>query len=349
MMTPKERWRAVMERRPVDRVPTDYWATGEVTHALKKHFDLRTDLDLWQKLGIDRNVGIGPALRDPHSEERDGANVWGLRHVRIAYAGGAGTYDEVVQSPLAGAETVQEIESYPWPDPSWCDYGSIPDQCREWKDYPIVGGSYEPFLLYTSLRGREQALEDLVVNPQIVEATLERIFEYHLEVISKTLEAAGGQVDFVYVAEDLGTQDSTIMSPGHFRRFLKPHMARMVELAHTYGAWAFHHDDGACWPLLPELCDIGIDVLNPIQWRCGNLDRRWLKREFGSRLVFHGAVDNQYTLPFGTVDEVRQEVRDNLEMLGDGGGYILAPCHNLQPITPIENILAMYDEAHGLA
>ena len=135
------------------------------------------------------------------------------------------------------------------------------------------------------------------------------------------------------------------MSPACFRRFLKPRMKKMIELAHHHGARVFHHDDGACRPLIPELIEIGIDVLNPVQHRCPGMLRDELKREFGKDITFHGAVENQQILPFGTEEEVRAEVRQNARVLGAGGGYVLGPCHNLQSITPVENVLAMYDEA----
>lgn len=346
-MTPKERWQATMRRQLVDRVPTDYWGTGEMTAKLREALHCTGDRELWERLGIDKSIHVGPFVRDPYAAERQGADIWGVKHRTVVYAGGAGAYAEVAYSPLQKMETVREIEEYPWPEPDWWDHSTLLEQCQRWQDYPLIGGSYEPFLLYINMRGREQALEDLILHPEIVEAALERIFYIHYEVIKKTLEIASPYIDFIYVAEDLGTQNSLLMRPEHFRRFLKPRMAKMIELAHSYGVWAFHHNDGACWPLLPDLVEIGIDLLNPIQWRCGNLDRQWLKREYGKHLVFHGAMDNQYTLPFGTVEEVRQEVRENLRILGEGGGYILAPCHNIQPITPVENVIAMYEEAHS--
>jgi uroporphyrinogen decarboxylase len=190
-------------------------------------------------------------------------------------------------------------------------------------------------------------------------------------------------VNFTYVAEDMGSQTGLMFAPRHIRRFLFPGMKRMIDLAHSAGVYVFHHNDGNIIRILPELVDLGIDALNPIQWRAGaatlprlvqppaagspqnreegdrgvgeshlfapsvetGMDRAVLKRLFGGRIIFHGAVDNQYTLPFGTVEEVRQEVRDNLRILGEGGGYILAPCHNIQPVTPVENIIAMYQTA----
>jgi uroporphyrinogen decarboxylase len=315
-----------------------------MTGRLKAALGVESDRELWERLGIDRAIGVGPSIHDPYADERDGADLWGMRSVIADY--GAGAYAEVAYSPLACAETTADVERHCWPDPAWWDFSGIRSQCDAWSDHPINGGGYEPFLLYVSMRGRERALEDLVLNPAVLEAALERIFHIHYEILRRTLEIASDRIDFIYVAEDLGTQNSLLMRPEHFRRFLKPRMAKMIELAHSHGVCAFHHDDGACWPLLPDLIEIGVDLLNPIQWRCGDLDRRWLKRTYGKDLIFHGAMDNQYTLPFGTVEEVRQEVRDNLAMLGEGGGYILAPCHNLQPITPIENILAMYEEAH---
>jgi uroporphyrinogen decarboxylase len=125
-------------------------------------------------------------------------------------------------------------------------------------------------------------------------------------------------------------------------------MKRMIDLAHSAGAYVFHHNDGNITRILPELVELGIDILNPIQWRADGMDRKWLMENFGDRLVFHGAVDNQYTLPFGSVDEVRQEVIDNITIFGPNGGYILAPCHNIQPNTPIENIIAMYQTGYEM-
>lgn len=188
---------------------------------------------------------------------------------------------------------------------------------------------------------------DLVEEPEIAEAALEKIYVIHEGILRRTLDVAADRIDFIYVAEDLGGQESLLMSPVAFRTFIKPRMKRMIGLAHSFGVRAFHHDDGAIRPLLPELIEIGIDVLNPIQWRCAGMERRGLARDFGAKVVFHGAVDNQNTLPFGTPEDVRREVGENIEIFGSCKGYIVAPCHNLQPITPTANILALYDAAHA--
>jgi uroporphyrinogen decarboxylase len=128
-------------------------------------------------------------------------------------------------------------------------------------------------------------------------------------------------------------------------------MKRTIDLSHQGGAFVFHHNDGAIRRIIPDMIAAGIDVLNPIQWRCGGMEREALKRDFGAKLVFHGGMDNQRTLPFGSVEDVRREVLDNLRVLGAEGGYILAPCHNIQALTPPENIVAMYETCyeHGWA
>ena len=133
------------------------------------------------------------------------------------------------------------------------------------------------------------------------------------------------------------------MSPALFRRFLRPTLGRMIALAHGHGVRVFHHDAGAIRPLIPDLLDIGIDVLNPIQWRCRGMERAALARDFGSRVVFHGGVDNQQTLPFGSPADVRREVEDNLAFFSTCKGYIVAPCHNIQANTPTANIVALYE------
>ncbi|MEK7474457.1 MAG: uroporphyrinogen decarboxylase family protein [Candidatus Coatesbacteria bacterium] len=347
-MTPKERWRAALKRKGLDRLPTDYWGTGEMTGKLLTALGVADEEGIWKALSIDRMHWVGGTLHDPHAATRGGADIWGLRYRDVEHAGGAGSYAEAVNFPLAAATSVADIESYPWPDPGWWTFEGVRASCEAQAVWPVQGGSYEPFYQYCYLRGMERAMEDLVESPEIVEAALDRIFAYSYAVIEGTLKAAGGGVDFVYVAEDFGTQESLLVSRDMFRRFFAPRMRKIIELAHRHGAFAFHHDDGAIRSLIPDLLDCGIDILNPVQWRCRGMDRAGLKAEFGSRLTFHGAMDNQITLPFGTPEEVRREVRENALLLGGGGGYILAPCHNLQVITPVENVIAMYDEVHRL-
>ena len=120
----------------------------------------------------------------------------------------------------------------------------------------------------------------------------------------------------------------------------------MIDLVHGAGGKVDRHSDGSIIEILPDLIEMGVDFINPIQWRCKGMGRERLKREFGDELIFDGGVDNQYTLPFGSVEEVREEVRENIRILGDGGGYIITPCHNIQVVGPAENVVAMYEEGY---
>jgi uroporphyrinogen decarboxylase len=344
-MTPRERWMAVISGQKPDRVPCDFWGTAEITARLMRDLDCPTERALWDRLGMDKCIYLGP----PHPGARESGwhlqslfSIWHVETQKKSYGDGIGEYEEDSCHPLGDAETVAEIEAFDWPDAADFDIAALRRACREWEGYPILGASSEPFYLYCRLRGMERALEDLVAEPEIAEAILERIFRFDYALIRRVLQEAGDLVDLVYVAEDLGTQQSLLMSPGTFRRLLKPRMAKLIETIHSYGARVFHHDDGAIRPVIPDLIEIGIDILNPVQWRCRGMERAALASDFGKHVTFHGGIDNQETLPFGTPQDVRNQVKENIEIFSGGRGYIVAPCHNLQANTPTENVVALY-------
>jgi uroporphyrinogen decarboxylase len=344
-MTPRERWLAVLTRQKPDRVPMDYWATEEATARLIAHLGCSSEREALEKLHVDFTVSVGPRYAGPPLPEH--TDVFGCRYQEVDY--GTGVYAEVISHPLAGYNTTEEIERhYTWPCADWWDYGGIREQVKGNEAYPIRGGGSEPFLTYKSLRGQEQAFMDLVLNPELVHYCLGKLFDLAYENTRRIYEQIPGQVMVSYVAEDMGGQNDLLFSPAQIHEFLLPRMKRIIDLAHEAGAFVFHHNDGSCRRILPDMIAAGIDVLNPIQWRCRGMEREELKRDFGDRVVFHGAMDNQYTLPFGSVDEVRQEVADNLRLLGEGGGYILAPCHNIQAVSPPESIVAMYETCYAL-
>jgi len=204
----------------------------------------------------------------------------------------------------------------------------------------------EIFLRYTYLRGLERATMDLIEKPEMVEYCLDNISHLYYQITEGIYDEIPGKVLLTMVAEDFGSQENLLFSPSCIRKFFLPRMKKMMQLAHENNAWVITHSDGAIREIIPDLIDCGMDVLNPVQWRCKGMDREALKKDFGHRICFHGAMDNQYTMPFGNVEDVKKEVMDNIRILGDGGGFFLGPCHNLQVITPPENIIAMYETAY---
>jgi uroporphyrinogen decarboxylase len=343
-MTPRERWLAVLQRATPDRLPMDYWATPEATANVMRYLGCASLDEVVVRLHIDRPIAVAPRFIGPPVAENE--DYFGCRFQRVAYS--TGVYDECVYHPLAGFQSIEEIDAnYTFPSPDWFDYSVIPDQIKGKERYPVRGGGSEPFLRYTELRGLAQAYVDLVENPDLVTYCLDKLFDLAYEDTCRIYETIPGQVTLSYVAEDFGSQENLLFSPCTIREMFIPRMKRMIDLAHEAGAYVIHHSDGAIRPIIPDMIDAGIDILNPIQWRCKGMDRADLKRDFGDSVIFHGGVDNQQTLSFGTVDEVRAEVIENIRILGDGGGYILAPCHNIQAISPPENIVALYETGYA--
>ncbi|MCX6343548.1 MAG: uroporphyrinogen-III decarboxylase-like protein [Armatimonadetes bacterium] len=341
-MTGRERWLAVLNREKPDRTPMDIWATGEAIEKLCKRLNCDYD-EMIKRLHIDRPFIVWGDYIGP--EAKPGEDIYGLKYRNVDY--GTGEYVECCYSPLAQYESVEEIEAnYTWPDIDCWDYSRVPEMLKGKEDRIIQGGGSEPFLQYKNLRGEEQAFMDLILNPEMVHYILGKLFDWCYENTRRLFEAVPGKINLTYIAEDVGGQETLMYSPNQIRTFLHPQMKRMIELTKQNGSFVFHHTDGAVRDILPDLIGIGIDILNPIQWRCPGMEREDLKKDFGEKLIFHGGVDNQYTIPFGTVEEVRQEVIDNLRILGEGGGYVLAPCHNIQAVGPAENMVALFETGY---
>ncbi|RPI62968.1 MAG: uroporphyrinogen-III decarboxylase-like protein, partial [Planctomycetaceae bacterium] len=288
-MTPRERWLAVLNRQKPDRIPTDYWATGEVTERLLKELGCGDVFALFDKLHIDGMRSFGAPEKVKHHPDDPKANIWGIRKQAVDY--GTGVYSETEFRPLAGVTTVEEVNAYKWPNVDNCDFDAFAHQIRTTpRDRIIRVGCYEPFLLYCELRGMEQAMMDLLVEPDIADAILEHIFDYHYRLMSRMFEIGKGVIDLTYIAEDLGSQNSLLMGMDQIRRFILPNQKRMADMARSFGIHIFYHTDGAARDVIPDLINsTGIEVLNPIQWRCPGMEREGLVRDFGDKVVFHGA------------------------------------------------------------
>lgn len=337
---------AAINRQPVDRVPTDIWATGEVWAKLRAHFgegvNIETELHIDNFAWFEPEY-IGPALPPVAADEW--TNFWGMRHKRVPHEGGE--YHEQSFYPLAAAETIDDLNRYAWPQTGWFDYAGMLAKAQEGRRTKAVQCGYmAPFYYHNLLRGLEQSLIDPLLDPEFTHHLVGRISDFFYDHHRRIFEACEGLIDVAQVTDDLGSQTGPLISMELYKKFYAPHHKRFIDLCHEFGIKVLHHDDGSCRPFLPLLVEMGIDILNPIQWTCPGMNMKELKAEFGDRICFHGAIENQRILPFGTPEEVRAEVRHCIdELASDGTGYILAPCHNLQIVSPVENIIAMYDEA----
>ncbi len=344
-MNARERVLAAIHRQPFDRVPTDIWATGEVWQRLRERFG--TDAEVRAALHIDGMAGVGPAYIGPTLVAPPGENCdyWGIRTRPMAYA--TGVYDEYSCHPLASATTIDDLEAYPWPQAEWFDFSTVREQALAGRRTQAVAGGYmAPFYQHNKLRGLELSLMDPVLAPEFTHHLLRRTCDFIYAYHQRLFEAADGLIDLAQVTDDLGSQTGPLISLALYREFYAPHHQRFIDLCRQHNVRVMHHDDGAMRDFLPDLVNMGIEILNPVQWNCPGMDAAALKRDFGDRLAFHGGIENQRILPFGSPAEVRAEVRHCIDSLAnDGTGYILAPCHNIQPVTPMENIVAMYEEA----
>jgi uroporphyrinogen decarboxylase len=255
--------------------------------------------------------------------------------------------------PLADATTLEAIETYPWPDmddPSRVAHvHEAASRIRAEGEYAVMA---TPWLLFPlerafAMQGLDAFLANMALEPEFAEGLLLRIAELCRRLMGHFLEALGPDVDIIKIGDDLGTEQSLLMSPAMYRRILKPIHAEYIDfIRQRTRARIFFHTCGDVSALLDDFVEIGVDILNPVQTSTGGLSDLWaLKRRYGDRLSFCGAIDTKRVLPDGTPDEVRAEVRRVIGELGPGGGYLLAAVHTIMNEVPPENILAMVDEA----
>jgi uroporphyrinogen decarboxylase len=354
-LTPRERVLLAVSRQNTDRVPVDFLATPEAWARLKRSLGIADAKEILVHLGVDlrhpRQPYIGPA--QPIHADGSWTDEWGVRRRRIAHAGGA--YDEIVLHPLARIDSVRNLDDHPWPQANWWDACALRDEIREMdrgtayaialEEFGDPGGIFETAWY---LRGMEALLVDMIERPELANALFERVTRCLEGKLENVMSAVGPRADFIWTSDDVAHQHGLLMSTGLWRRLVAPHHERLNRRIHELGSRVMYHSCGAVRPLIPGLIDIGVDVLDVLQSSADGMDPGEIKSSFGDRLSFHGGVDVQGLLPFGTPDGIRESVRNLIDTLGRGGGFILCPSHNVQVDTPPENILAVYREAGSL-
>lgn len=337
-MNSKERVLMAFEHTEPDRVPLWYGASDALTSRLMRETGTPDEEALMQRLHIDfRRVHeryIGPELGTK--------NYWGVER-------GGGYYGQPLSHPLAGVETVEQVEAYTgYPSPDWFDFSHLRAECERWRDYAIIGGPWVVvFTDATELVGMSEFFMKMHTHPDVMHAVMNKVSDFYHEMAVRFFEAVGNRIDIFFFGDDMGTQQSMIISLKHWREYCKPHIQRFLKLGKQAGYKTMFHSCGAVRQMIPDLIEMGLDALNPIQVRARGMDLSDLKRDFGDRMTFHGAFDHQQVLPFGSESDVRAEVHRVLDIMSPGGGYCLAPSHDLMlDEFPPQNVIAMYDEAY---
>jgi uroporphyrinogen decarboxylase len=346
MTTSRERVLAALNHVQPDCAPCDYFATPEIEAGLLAHFGVSNPEELAERLGTDiRYITppcTGPAL--PSFDDGSTVDIWGIR--KRPMPNEYGDYAEPVGLPYGGWETVEEAQRFRWPDPDCYDFDAIPALCDRFPNTAIAAGSFgvQDFVNGTAFgRGVERVLLDIALEDPVYLFIVEKRHRFYLRYIERILEAARGRIDLVLCGDDFGSQRGPLISPQAFDRLFAPRKKAFFDLVHSYGAKVSHHCCGSSRALIPRFIGIGMDCLQTIQPQAAGMDPYGLKRDFGDRICLHGALDVQGWLQRARIAEVRRETHRLMDEVGSGGGFILAPCHNFQPDTPIANVLAVYD------
>ena len=349
---------AVQRRKPA-RIPYTFDARPETQELLHAHLGLKASANLAEYFGCNTfdslwsALGKSPALPEREARNRSGnpderVDIWGIRR-GIQETGGA-RYWEITGYPLAAAETVADIERYDWPRPAEVVFPDIPPglDLAAWKrDRVILDMGYiGPYGIAWNMRGMEQVMLDMALNPGLVDAMVNKIEEFTLGCLDIVFTRYPGMLDLIGCGDDYGSQKGLLMSVDMINRFFFPSLKRHYDFGRKHGVSAYHHCCGAIFDLIPSFIDAGLEVLNPIQTSADGMEPVRIKKTFGRNLCFHGAIDTQQTLAHGTPKQVRAEVRQRMDELGPDG-YILAPSHTLQPNVPMDNIVALYEAAQA--
>lgn len=374
-MTSRERVIAALEHREPDQVPLGIWMTLDAYKNLRRHLempvkdvyppgsttwsqDVHVEADVVERLGLDIcRISGGTPNGQGFVKNDDGMYVdeWEIKRKLIEFD--TGSYMEIIEPPLASA-TIEDLKDYPWPDPVspgiWESLEGKAKFLYEETPFGILaqfgrGGIYEQAKY---LRGHEQILMDMVLNPDFVHALFSKLCEIEMRFNEIGIKLIGKYINLLRLSpEDLGTQDSLQMSPKLFRELIKPYYLKSFQFAktllkqHNPSARLQFHSCGAIYPIVNDLIECGMEVSDPLQPIAKGVEPERLKTDFGDRLSWWGGIDVQQTLPLGSKDDVIQEVRTRIKEMAPGGGYILSSSHRCQPDIPVENIITMYEAA----
>jgi uroporphyrinogen decarboxylase len=353
-MTSKERTLASINHEQPDRVPIDLRFAPELLDRLKSEINL-DDAEIWEWIGQDvytvRPTFLNPAsdlfYADPTINVTDKGYFLDIYNVPFKKnITRFQTYMELVnEPPLIEINTINGLNKFPWPKVDDWDYSRICEEMELKKDKALWSRSRGCFQTAQFMRGIDTFLVDLVLNPLYACNILDNIMDFVIQDVICTLEAGNGLYTFVEYNDDVAAQRSMLISPDMWRDIIKPRMITFCDIVHSYGVKVKYHSCGSIYSIIPDLIEIGVDILNPIQPLAENMDPFKLKREFGDFICFHGAVDIQDLLINANEQEVKSQIKKLIEIMGDKGGYILAGSHTIQADAKTGNIIALVETA----
>jgi uroporphyrinogen decarboxylase len=348
-MTSKERVLTALHRQEPDRVPLNYASNPGIDSRLKAHFGLEpTDSEgLNQALGVDFR-GLWPAYTGPrlHEDLPDrGIKVddWGIHRRWVEHPSGG--YWDYCDFPLRDA-TEDQVAAWPMPNPDHFDYSKVAENCRTNRAFCVfAGGAGLGDIINSSgmIRNMEQVLVDLITDEPAGLLLAKRRCQIHLAILERTLAAAKGGVDLVWMGEDLGTQIAPIISLDLYRKHIKPLHKTFIDLATSFNLPVIVHTCGSSSWVYEDFIEMGVTAVDTLQPEAANMSPDYLKKTFGGRLAFHGCISTAGPLALGTPDEVRDYCKHTLDIMMPGGGYCMAPTHQIQDNSPVENVVAMYE------
>ncbi len=348
-MTSRERVKAAFAHQTPDRVPIDYLANAGIDARLKAHYGLRSDDDegLRQVLGVDffeiSPPYVGPPLHPAIPDRR--VDLWGARTRWVEH--GSGGYWDFCDFPLREADR-DAVARWPMPSADDFDYGVVQALCARYRRYAlVVGNPGAGDMINTTgmVRSTEQVMVDLATRDEACFLFMDRKNSVQVEVLRRTLEAARGEIDLLWLGEDLGSTRGPLISMDLFRKEIRPRHQVFVDLGRSFGIPVMMHSCGSSSWAFDDFLEMGITVVDTLQPEARDMAPALLKSRWGDRLSFHGCISTGGTLAAGTVEETVRMIRETLETMMPGGGYALSPTHMLQDNSPTENVVAMYEAA----
>ncbi|OHB54091.1 MAG: hypothetical protein A2Y12_12585 [Planctomycetes bacterium GWF2_42_9] len=352
-MTPKERVLVAIHHQQPDHVPLGFAGINSgIDRRLKRHFRLADDDNegLLKVLGIDTRVIEVPYIGPPMHAQIAGRHVdplWGMRTRWVEHQSGG--YWDYCDFPLKTA-TLDEVLQWPMPSPDDFDYSVVPALCEKYSDYFVVYGNPGVGCIMNTngmLRTMEQTFVDLALDDEVGLLLSARRLYVQQQVMSRVLDISKGRIDMIWLGEDLGTQNGPLISVEMFRKHIRPNHQRFVDIAKNHNLPIMVHCCGSSSWAFDDFIDMGISVVDTLQPEATNMSPAYLKQKYGLSLSFHGCISTAGPMAHGTAEETARNIRETLDIMMPGGGYILSPTHNIQDNSPVENVIAVYETARA--